>query len=76
MSLDDNKILMQEPYYQYFIDNGYKYLGHGYMHIVFEKNNNIYKILKSRFVSEDSMEKFRFEADKPKWLWEWVSKFD
>ena len=41
MSLDDNKILMQEPYYQYFIDNGYKYLGHGYMHIVFEKNNNI-----------------------------------
>lgn len=20
--------------------------------------------------------KFRFEADKPKWLWEWVSKFD
>lgn len=68
MSLDDNKILMQEPYYQYFIDNGYKYLGHGYMHIVFEKNNNIYKILKSRFVSEDSMEKFRFEAENLNFL--------
>lgn len=62
MSLGDNKLLFQEPYYQDFIDNGYKYLGHGYMHIVFEKDDKIYKILKSRFSAQDSMEKFVFEA--------------
>lgn len=38
------------------------------MHVVFEKDQKIYKILKSRFAAQDSMEKFVFEAENLNFL--------
>ncbi|MBR4507377.1 MAG: hypothetical protein IKP24_02475 [Alphaproteobacteria bacterium] len=52
-----------EPYYGFFIKNGYSYIGHGYMHVVFEKNGIIYKVLRSAFGTDKDVNRFKFEAD-------------
>ncbi len=51
-----------EPYYNYFIKNGYKCIGHGFMHVIFEKNNLIYKIVRSEFKQFNSVSEYENEA--------------
>ena len=55
--------ITNEPYYNYFIRNGYKYLGYGYMHIVFEKDNVVYKLVRSKFKKFDKKYDYEFERD-------------
>lgn len=52
-----------EPYYDFFIKNGYSYIGHGYMHVVFEKNEIVYKVLRSVYGVDKDKKRFQFEAD-------------
>jgi hypothetical protein len=51
-----------EPYYDFFIKNNYKYLSHGYMHVIFEKDNYVYKIVKSAFKKFDKKDNYLLEA--------------
>lgn len=55
--------ITEEPYYDYFVRNGYKYLGCGYMHVVFEKNNTVYKLVRSKFKKFDKKYDYEFERD-------------
>ncbi len=50
-----------EFYYDYFISEGYKYISSGYMHNIFEKDNRIIKIVKSKFMRFDSKENYMLE---------------
>ena len=61
MSTAQNYNIKDEPYYEYFILNGYKYLGSGYMHVVFEKDNIIYKLVRSKFLNFDKKSDYEFE---------------
>ena len=63
MSIDSVYSPSVEPYYRYFIDNGYTYFGHGYMHAIFEKDGIIYKILRSSFGLDLNKSRFQFESD-------------
>lgn len=60
-----------EPYYDFFINNGYSYIGHGYMHVVFEKNAIIYKVLRSVFGIDKDKSRFKFEAN----MLDFISKY-
>lgn len=51
-----------EPYYNEFIRNGYKCIGHGFMHVIFEKQNLIYKIVRSEFKQFHSVTEYENEA--------------
>lgn len=51
----------KEPYFYFFVQNGYSYVGSGWMHNIFEKGNRIYKIVKSEFIKFDSLEMYQLE---------------
>ncbi|GEM_PF-2677868 len=51
-----------EPYYNDFIKNGYKCIGHGFMHVIFERNDLIYKIVRSEFKDFNSVSEYKNEA--------------
>ena len=55
--------ITNEPYYAYFINQGYKYLGQGYMHVVFEKDNIVYKVVRSKFGKFDKKFDYDFEMN-------------
>lgn len=62
MSLTLNCKVNKEPYYAQLIEQGYKYLGQGYMHVVFEKDGIVYKVVRSKFRNFDK--KFDYEFEK------------
>ena len=45
--------IRKEPYYNDLTSRGYEYLGYGYMHVIFEKSDVIYKIVRSKFKNFD-----------------------
>lgn len=57
-----------EPYYEYFINNDYNFLASGYMHCVFEKNDKIYKIQKSKFNNFNHLKNYQNEIESMKIL--------
>lgn len=52
---------MKEVYDKWFKDNGYKFLNSGLIHNVYEKNNYIYKIVKSNIKYLNNREHFEKE---------------
>ena len=63
MSVNMFYIPCSEPYYDFFIKHGYSYIGHGYMHIVFEKDGIVYKVMRSAFGKDKDKNRFKFESD-------------
>lgn len=58
----------EEPYFEYFMNNGYKFLDSGYMHCIFEKNDKVYKIAKSKFNDFDHLSNYLVEQKSMKVL--------
>ena len=57
----DEYDVRKEPYYNFLINCGYAYLDSGYMHNVFEKNNRVFKIVKSKFIFWDNEDNYLIE---------------
>lgn len=59
-----------ELYDSWLKENGYKFLNSGLIHNVYEKNNNIFKIVKSNIVSSNTDNHFEKEATCLKFLYD------
>ena len=55
--------IRKEPYYNDLTSRGYEYLGYGYMHVIFEKSDVIYKIVRSKFKNFDRKYDYKFEKN-------------